>query len=455
LFTALLELDLSSNGLTSLPKGLSGLSTLATLNVSKNYLSGALFGNIFTRSMSNLSQLDASSNALTSISDAVGELPNLTSLDVSGNDICSIPEELKRISTLISVNAMRNPLVDLPVGLVSQERDIAHSIPVAVAPGLLVGAADASTNRRALRHYGVTHIIALGKVIAPEWPDSSTLLLEHVDEDGDLVAMLPNILGFITTALRCGAVHGQPVALIEDTPKFYQMAIQGTPSGTGFRSNLGVSEVGNEHWSECVSTMDAPTTTDTNSRARVLICGLRGSTVPAAVAAAWLMGCEGLSVSSATTQVLGAISACETMLKAAPNNNFIQQLRTLEQDVNRTRAKGAVQLDAPCWTRHLEPDLVLNMSTAPMPIGHDAAVAMVALLQEATENQADVSARTDATKVTEEELKNEDHKDTALHAFDKLNVIRHNKAKALARGDEIEADIKLLALSAAVRKDVA
>ena len=62
--------------------------------------------------------------------------------------------------------------------------------------------ADASTNRRALRHYGVTHIIALGKVIAPEWPDSSTLLLEHVDEDGDLVAMLPNILGFITTALR-------------------------------------------------------------------------------------------------------------------------------------------------------------------------------------------------------------------------------------------------------------
>ena len=94
---------------------------------------------------------------------------------------------------------------------------------------------------------------------------------------------------------------------------------------------VGVSEVGNEHWSECVSTMDAPTTTDTNSRARVLICGLRGSTVPAAVAAAWLMGCEGLSVSSATTQVLGAISACETMLKAAPNNNFIQQLRTLEQ----------------------------------------------------------------------------------------------------------------------------
>ncbi len=107
---------------------------------------------------------------------------------VSGNDIGELPADLNRIPTLVlsparneamwlrhcvqvSVNVTRNPLVRLPDGLYAgntpnpssfgavpsgygsglhvnefrgcADRDIAHSIPVAVAPGLFLGAAEA------------------------------------------------------------------------------------------------------------------------------------------------------------------------------------------------------------------------------------------------------------------------------------------------------------------------
>ena len=57
-------------------------------------------------------------------------------------------------------------------------RDVAHSIPTTVAEGVLIGATDAAANRYAMRHYGVTHILSLGSVSAPEWPQAATLLEE-------------------------------------------------------------------------------------------------------------------------------------------------------------------------------------------------------------------------------------------------------------------------------------
>jgi hypothetical protein len=447
LFTNLLELNVSNNQLETLPGSVCGLTSLASLNVSKNYLTGSLFENVFTRSMANLAEVDASSNMLTGISAAVGELPNLTTLDVSGNDIREIPADLSSVPTLVSLDVCRNPLVGLPDGLVTSQRDVSHSIPIEVAPHVMVGAGDAAFNRYAMRHFGVTHILALGRgVITPDWPEASKLCDDQLEDEAgeNLLAKLPKLLGFIRTALRCGVVHGQPITLIEDTPRFYHMAMQPSPELKGRRSNHGVSSVLNE----VVSTIDAPTVTDTNRPARILIYGPRGSSIPAAVAAAYIMGTESASCSAAVRKVLDAVSQCESSLTVAPNAGYIQQLRQLEEGVRSIRAGGPVKLHAPCWTRHMEDGLYTHKQTPPLPQAGNAAIAMVALLQEANENQQDVAQRQEKSSQIENEMRDEEHKAHAVVLYDKLECIRHNKGKALSRMDEINADLELLSTSA-------
>jgi len=228
--------------------------------------------------MGRLQELDASSNMLTSVSPTLAELPSLAVLDISGNDIQRLPDSLAQSSSLIMLDACRNPLVRVPAGLV-RHREVSHSIPVEVAPGLFVGAADAAANRTALRHFGITHMMALGPVTASEWPDASvlihpspdsaTLLDKEVREEAgvDFLARLPRYLAFLHAASQRGVQHGQPVHLVEDTPKFYQDACQASPRGKGRRGNQGVGQVLNE----VVSTIDAPTTRDCNGTAKVTL----------------------------------------------------------------------------------------------------------------------------------------------------------------------------------------
>jgi len=452
LFVSLQELDVSANMLSSLPLSLCRLTSLIKLNVSRNALVGTLFENVFARSMKSLQEINASSNQLVGISVSVAELPVLTTLDVSGNDIRQLPEELMRIPTLIAVDACRNPLVELPAGLTTN-RDIAHSIPVCVAPGLFIGSSDAVSNRYAMKHYGVSHILALGAVAAPEWPRSSTLMHENVDDGVDLLAVLPKYLSFIQTAMRSGRVHGQPLHLVEDTPNFYLNALQPTPDSEIRRNNLGVSSVLNE----VVRTIDGPAHSDTNLCASVVIAAPRGSFLPAAVAAAYIMGTQRLSLSAAVGRILECTSSTGiTALEDIPKEGLMAHLRLLEEGLARVPSSGVygASLETPCWTRHLEPGLTGAMRMkAPLPKAHDAGVYIVKLLQERAEVETDVKSAQSATARAEEKFyySQEDPSGSGGdERYDQVISFRLDKGKALAKLDQIDADIKWLSLSAAL-----
>jgi Leucine-rich repeat (LRR) protein len=78
--TNLTELDLTSNRLTSIPQSIRNLTNLTELDLSNNQLTSIpeWIGNL-----TNLTYLSLSNNQLTSIPEWIGNLTNLTKLDLS------------------------------------------------------------------------------------------------------------------------------------------------------------------------------------------------------------------------------------------------------------------------------------------------------------------------------------------------------------------------------------
>lgn len=91
-------LDLSSKGLTSVPKSVFEKTSLTKLDLSNNNLDGSLQAEV--RHLKNLRILDLSDNNFTGVPAEIGQLSNLEELDLSNNKITGLPYELGNLSKL-------------------------------------------------------------------------------------------------------------------------------------------------------------------------------------------------------------------------------------------------------------------------------------------------------------------------------------------------------------------
>jgi Leucine-rich repeat (LRR) protein len=99
-------LDLSNNGLTSLSQSIFNQTNLEELNVSHNFLTGAMPAEI--RKLQNLKILNASYNQMTGVPAEVGQLQKLETLDLSYNQLTGLPNELGNLQNLKTLNLTGN-----------------------------------------------------------------------------------------------------------------------------------------------------------------------------------------------------------------------------------------------------------------------------------------------------------------------------------------------------------
>jgi small GTP-binding protein len=121
--TQLQSLDLSGNQLTSLPEWLGQLTQLRSLSLSRNQL-GSLPDCL--GQLTQLQSLELSLNQLKSLPESLGQLAQLQSLDLSFNQLESLPESLGQLAELQSLRLPDNHLRALPecLGQLSQLRSL-------------------------------------------------------------------------------------------------------------------------------------------------------------------------------------------------------------------------------------------------------------------------------------------------------------------------------------------
>lgn len=100
------NLNLSNQGLTSIPMSVFDQINLEELNVSHNSLSGAIQSQI--GQLKNLKILNASYNQMTGVPAEMGQLQNLQILDLSYNQLTGLPNELGNLKNLKTLNLAGN-----------------------------------------------------------------------------------------------------------------------------------------------------------------------------------------------------------------------------------------------------------------------------------------------------------------------------------------------------------
>jgi len=99
-------LNLSNQGLTSIPGGVFNQTNLEELNVSHNSLTGAIQSQI--GQLKNLKVLNASYDKMTGVPAEIGQLQNLQILDLSYNQLTGLPNELGNLKNLKTLNLAGN-----------------------------------------------------------------------------------------------------------------------------------------------------------------------------------------------------------------------------------------------------------------------------------------------------------------------------------------------------------
>ncbi len=114
--TALQELDLGGNQLTSIPEELGNLSNLLILDLSGAGLTSIPGG---LGNLANLQELNLEDNQLTSIPSQLGMLVNLQELDLEKNQLTGIPSELGNLANLQFLSLRDNQLSAFPSAVTS------------------------------------------------------------------------------------------------------------------------------------------------------------------------------------------------------------------------------------------------------------------------------------------------------------------------------------------------
>lgn len=102
-------IDLSGQGLATINKNILDNSSVTTLDVSDNNLTGALPAEI--RKLTNLRVLNASDNKMTGIPAEIGQLSKLQIANFANNDISNLPLEIGNLRNLETLNLRGNPKV--------------------------------------------------------------------------------------------------------------------------------------------------------------------------------------------------------------------------------------------------------------------------------------------------------------------------------------------------------
>lgn len=100
------SVDLSNQGLKSIPSYIFSRTNLEELNVSHNQLTGAIQAEI--RHLTSLKILDASNNQMTGVPAEIGQLEKLEILDLSNNKLTGLPYELGNLKNLKVFNISGN-----------------------------------------------------------------------------------------------------------------------------------------------------------------------------------------------------------------------------------------------------------------------------------------------------------------------------------------------------------
>lgn len=100
------HLDLSAQGLTSVPRSVFDERDLTQLDLSDNLLTGALQAEI--RQLSRLTVLDLSDNQFTGVPAEIGQLSDLEYLDLSNNRLTGLPHELGNLKKLKTLDLRGN-----------------------------------------------------------------------------------------------------------------------------------------------------------------------------------------------------------------------------------------------------------------------------------------------------------------------------------------------------------
>jgi len=100
------SLNLSNQGISSIPSYVFTRTGLEELDVSYNNLGGAIQAEI--RHLANLKMLDASHNAMTGVPAEIGQLQNLQILDLSYNNLTGLPNELGNLKNLKTLDLRGN-----------------------------------------------------------------------------------------------------------------------------------------------------------------------------------------------------------------------------------------------------------------------------------------------------------------------------------------------------------
>jgi internalin A len=104
-------LNLSHNGLSTLPESITRLQNLTSLNLRDNVL--RTLPEWMTQ-LQNLTSLDLSGNALNPLPESITQLQSLISLDLSHNGLSAPPESITQLQNLTSLNLRDNGLRMLP-----------------------------------------------------------------------------------------------------------------------------------------------------------------------------------------------------------------------------------------------------------------------------------------------------------------------------------------------------